>query len=59
MARLKQRCRKLVWLNPLLGRDGYEPKTAAMLAALPFIDVFAPAHNLRSLRQLESVLASV
>ena len=59
LARLKQRCRKLVWLNPLLGRDGYEPKTAAMLAALPFIDVFAPAHNLRSLQRLESTLASV
>ena len=55
----KRRCRKIVWLNPLLGRAGYEPRTGAMLAALPFIDVFAPAHNLRSLMALEPVLTGL
>lgn len=56
LARIKERCRKLVWLNPLLGREGYEPRTAGMLAALPYIDIFAPAHNLQSLMALEQVL---
>lgn len=56
---IKQRCHKLVWLNPLLGRDGYEPRAAAMQVALPFIDVFAPAHNIQSLRDLEPVLTSL
>jgi uncharacterized protein with von Willebrand factor type A (vWA) domain len=56
LARIKPRCRKLVWLNPLLGRAGYEPVSQGMQAALPFLDVFAPAHNLDSLQALEPVL---
>jgi uncharacterized protein with von Willebrand factor type A (vWA) domain len=50
---LKQRAKKLIWLNPLLGLDQYEPVTRGMSAALPFVDVFAPAHNLQSLLDLE------
>jgi len=50
---LKQRAKKLVWLNPLLGLDQYEPVTRGMSAALPLVDVFAPAHNLQSLLDLE------
>jgi uncharacterized protein with von Willebrand factor type A (vWA) domain len=56
LASIKQRCRKLIWLNPLLGRPGYEPKTRGMQAALPHIDLFAPAHNLQSLQALEPAL---
>ncbi len=56
---IKRRARKLVWLNPLLGRAGYEPKTASMQAALPLLDLFAPAHNLQSLMALESTLISL
>ena len=59
MGRIKDRCRKLIWLNPLLGRAGYEPKTASMQAALPYLDLFAPAHNLESLQQLEKELINV
>lgn len=59
LAALRQRCRRIVWLNPLLGRPGYEPKTGAMLAALPHLDLFAPAHNLQSLAALESELATL
>jgi uncharacterized protein with von Willebrand factor type A (vWA) domain len=50
---LKQRAKRLIWLNPLLGLDQYEPVTRGMSTALPFIDVFAPAHNLQSLLDLE------
>jgi uncharacterized protein with von Willebrand factor type A (vWA) domain len=53
LARIKPRCRKLVWLNPLLGRNGYEPISQGMQAALPYLDMFAPAHNLNSLQALE------
>lgn len=56
LCQLKQRARKIVWLNPLLGRDGYEPIAGGMQAALPFLDLFAPAHNLESLLQLENNL---
>ncbi len=54
---LRSRNRKLVWLNPLLGRTGYEPRTAAMQAALPNVDLFAPAHNLQSLIDIAPMLA--
>jgi len=50
---IKRRVRKLIWLNPLLGLQDYEPITRGISAALPFIDVFAPAHNLDSLLDLE------
>jgi len=59
LMRLRGRCRKLIWLNPLLGRNGYEPRTRGMLAALPQIDLFAPAHNLQSLQALEPVLTGL
>ena len=49
---LRLRSRRLVWLNPLLGSPGYEPLTLGMQAALPHLSVFAPAHNLASLRAL-------
>ena len=50
---LRARAGKVIWLNPLLGSPGYEPVTQGMAAALPFVDVFASAHNLASLRVLE------
>jgi len=59
LARIRGRCRKLIWLNPLLGRSGYEPRTQGMLAALPLLDLFAPAHNLQSLQGLEPVLTGL
>jgi uncharacterized protein with von Willebrand factor type A (vWA) domain len=53
---IRRRVRKVIWLNPLLGLREYEPLTRAMRAALPHIDVFAPAHNLQSLLALEKHL---
>lgn len=56
MARLRRGCRRLIWLNPLLGTPGYQPLTQGMRAALPFVDHFLPVHNLRSLEQLGELL---
>jgi len=53
---IRRRVRRLIWLNPLLGLEHYEPVTRGMSAALPYIDVFAPAHNLDSLLDLEGQL---
>jgi uncharacterized protein len=53
---VKRSVRKLIWLNPLLGLKDYQPITTGMSAALPHIDVFAPAHNLESLLALEKHL---
>jgi uncharacterized protein with von Willebrand factor type A (vWA) domain len=59
LAAIRRRARRVIWLNPLLGRPGYEPRTGAMQAALPHLDLFAPAHDLRSLAALEPVLAEL
>jgi uncharacterized protein len=52
MSTIHRRAGKTVWLNPLAGSPGYQPLTRGMQAALPHVDVFAPAHNLASLRAL-------
>jgi uncharacterized protein len=59
MARLRRRCRRIVWLNPLLGWRDYSPQARGMHAALPYVDLFAPAHNLESLAALETYLARI
>src|SRR3712207_2211327 len=56
-ARLQRTSHRLIWLNPLLGRPGYQPLTRGLQAALPFVDDFLPVHNLHSLEQLGEVLA--
>jgi uncharacterized protein len=59
MRRLRRRCRKIIWLNPLIGWRDYSPQARGMQAALPYVDLFAPAHNLDSLAALEPYLAKV
>ena len=59
MAALRQRCRRIAWLNPMIGWQDYSPAAAGMQAALPYIDLFAPAHNLESLQALEPYLARI
>ena len=54
---IRRRVRRVIWLNPLLGMPEYRPVTQGMSAALPYIDLFAPAHNLDSLLALEKQLA--
>ena len=53
---VSDRVQKLIWLNPLLGLKDYQPVTRGMAAALPYVDVFAPAHSLESLLALEKLL---
>jgi uncharacterized protein with von Willebrand factor type A (vWA) domain len=52
MARLHRLCHRLIWLNPLLGSEQYEPLTRGMQAAITHIDDFLPVHNLASLEDL-------
>ena len=47
---------RLIWLNPLLGSDGYQPICRGIRTALPYVDYFLPAHNLESLAQLTRIL---
>jgi uncharacterized protein with von Willebrand factor type A (vWA) domain len=59
MRRLRRRCRRIIWLNPLIGWRDYSPQARGMQAALPYVDLFAPAHNLESLAALEPYLAKI
>jgi uncharacterized protein len=59
MSSLARRCKRVVWLNPMIGWEGYTPAASGMQAALPFIDLFAPAHSLKSLVALEPYLAAL
>ncbi len=56
MRRFHGRVLKTIWLNPMLGTASYEPVTAGMQAALPWVDAFVAAHNLESLLDLEKLL---
>ena len=58
MERLHKSCRRLIWLNPLLRYDAYEPRSMGARAIMPHIDDFRPVHNLASLADLGAVLAT-
>jgi len=57
MAYLQKKAARTIWLNPLAGNPAFQPTVQGMAAAMPYIDVFAPAHNIDSLRQLVAVLS--
>ena len=57
MDRLHKSCRRLIWLNPLLRFQGFEPKSQGIRAILPHVDDFRPVHNLLSLGELIEALS--
>lgn len=57
-AHLSRMTAQLVWLNPLLRFDGFEPRAAGVKALLPHVDHLLPMHNLSSLQDLERALIS-
>jgi uncharacterized protein with von Willebrand factor type A (vWA) domain len=57
MARLRRSCRRLIWLNPLLRWEQYEPRAMGARAILPYVDEFRPVHNLESLADLAEALS--
>jgi hypothetical protein len=59
LTRVRRSCKRLIWLNPLLGAANYEPLTRGMQAALPIVDDFMPAHNIASLEQLAEHLRTL
>ncbi|MDI3563291.1 VWA domain-containing protein [Bradyrhizobium sp. Arg816] len=59
MAALHRRCRRIVWLNPMMAWEGYTPEARGIKAALPHVDLYAPANSLQSLRALEPYLAKL
>jgi uncharacterized protein with von Willebrand factor type A (vWA) domain len=58
MDRLHRSCRRLIWLNPLLRFDGFEPRARGVRAMLPHVDEFRPVHNLSSISDLAAALGA-
>ncbi len=58
MARLRGSARRVLWLNPLAGAEGYRPLVQGIQTVLPFCDEFLPLHNLRSIEQVVEKLGS-
>lgn len=52
MERLHKSARRLIWLNPLLRYDRFEPKSLGIRAMLPHVDAMLPVHNADSVRAL-------
>ena len=58
MERLHKSCRRLIWLNPLLRYEGYEPRSMGARMIMPHVDEFRPVHSLESLADLTRVLSA-
>ncbi len=56
---LKRSVHKLFWLNPLMGKEDYEPICRGIQTALPFMDYFLPVHNLESLAEVIRTLHKI
>lgn len=58
ISRLQLSCRRLIWLNPLLGAADYQPLALGIQTVLPYVDDFLPVHNLVSLERLAETLSA-
>jgi uncharacterized protein len=56
LARVRRRAELVVWLNPRAAHPQFRPLAASMAAAMPYCDVFLPAHSLNALRELFTIL---
>jgi len=56
---LRRNVQRLIWLNPLLGSESYQPLCRGIKTALPHLDYFLPAHNLESLGKLVELLREI
>jgi len=58
LTRVRRRAELLVWLNPRAAHAQFRPLAGSMAAAMPYCDVFLPAHSLTALRQLFTTLTA-
>ncbi|MCB0852863.1 MAG: VWA domain-containing protein, partial [Bacteroidetes bacterium] len=52
MQHIHRKAGKVIWLNPLSGNTAFSPEVQGLKAAMPYIDVFVPGHNIDSLRKM-------
>ena len=56
MSRIKRKCSKIIWLNPLASNPNFTPEVACLQAAMPYIDIFQAANTIESLEKLVRTL---
>jgi uncharacterized protein with von Willebrand factor type A (vWA) domain len=56
---LRKRAKKIIWLNPMLGQENFDPSDTVPLAALPMLDLIAPAHSVKSLEEVITYLSTL
>ncbi|GAA0413796.1 VWA domain-containing protein [Acrocarpospora corrugata] len=59
MARLARMAHRVVWVNPHKGDPGYQPLTAGMRAALPYVDELVAGHSLAAFEELADRLGGL
>ena len=59
LATLRRSCHRLIWLDPLADRPGFEPATGGLRAALPHVDAFLPCATVVSLEELATRLTTL
>ena len=57
MRRLHRLAHRVVWVNPHVGKDGYQPVQQGIVAALPHVDDFVAGHSLAAFEELIEVVA--
>jgi uncharacterized protein with von Willebrand factor type A (vWA) domain len=57
MARLRRVAHQVVWVNPHVGKAGYEPVQQGIVAALPYVDHLVAGHSLATFAELVEVVA--
>ena len=57
MSRLRRSARRLIWINPLLRWDGFQPKATGIAGMLPHVDCFRSAHNMNALAELADAVS--
>ena len=57
--RLHRSCYRLIWLNPNLGYQDFEPITKGVQIIMKYADDFLPIHNLQCLDDLGNMLLSL
>lgn len=56
LRRMRHRVRRVFWLNPLLGSEGYEQATRGLVAAESHVDRFVSIRDVDQLRKLPGLL---
>lgn len=52
MRRLQRMAHRIVWVNPRMAADRFEPSTGGMAASLPHCDAFVSGHSLAAMDEL-------